>query len=907
MIRSIFCLVAAAAILASHPVARAAETEESLVSVLQSQAPTPEKWVAARSLAVIATTNSISKLAALLNEEPLSDLARYVLEPMPDPAADAALRAALTQTKGQALEGIITSIGVRRDSQAVALLNPFLTNADPTLVRCAAAALGKIGGGDAAKCLNDAIGQSPENLRYVFFARMIECADQTLAAGKKAEAHEQFDWIARAKAPLDIHDAAIRGLILSEEAEGLKRLPDELKLETTMVIRMVQTELPDPAVSSLLAESLNQPLMPDRRQQVILALGGRRDEFAVKALLQLAQGTNKVDRLTALRTMGSNPAFVSLLSSLASDPDTEVSGAARESLASIPSPEADAAILKMFDSAATRSAAIALSSRRSLAAALPKLFEIAQSGNAAESSAALAVTGELVTEKEIPTLLALISQTNIDLTVLERALVQVDSRGGHPDFIAESLGGKLQESSPAVQMVLLRVLGENGSSKALGAVRGVLSWKNADVKHAAIRVLAAWRSPEEAPDLLEQSRTLSDPAERQLCIQGGLRLISSEELTAGERFDLCLKARPLLTGPEEKKMFLSALGGTGFPGAAELLPGFLDDPATRSEAAAAILTVSGRVLTQTNHLGVARLKLPLTKVVELSGDAEKVKKAQELLAKVEASPMPPAVHLADYPFFPFCIDWHDSLKRNFTEQAVMLQQLGYVGVGHIWLDGVAERLASLDKAGLKLFQITMVVDVSPGKQAFDPKFKDVLALVNGRHVQFDLIFNGMPASDVSVDAHAVEILNQMSDLAKDTDAQLLLYPHQASWIERIEDAVRVADKVNRPNVGVMFNLCHWLRVDSRRDYKPILEKAMPRLWAISISGADVQDPAPGWDHYIQPLDSGSFEMGPFLKTLRQLGYKGPIGLQCFGIGGDTMEHLERSQGAWRRISVSLND
>ena len=38
-------------------------------------------------------------------------------------------------------------------------------------------------------------------------------------------------------------------------------------------------------------------------------------------------------------------------------------------------------------------------------------------------------------------------------------------------------------------------------------------------------------------------------------------------------------------------------------------------------------------------------------------------------------------------------------------------------------------------------------------------------------------------------------------------------------MERIEDAVRVADKVDRPNVGVMFNLCHWLRVSKDRDYK----------------------------------------------------------------------------------------
>jgi sugar phosphate isomerase/epimerase len=266
----------------------------------------------------------------------------------------------------------------------------------------------------------------------------------------------------------------------------------------------------------------------------------------------------------------------------------------------------------------------------------------------------------------------------------------------------------------------------------------------------------------------------------------------------------------------------------------------------------------------------------------------------------------PAPRLKDYPFFPFCIDWHDSKKRNFQEQAVMLKELGYEGVGHIWLDKVDERLKTLDEAGLKLFQITMTIDVDPAKPPYDPKFREVLGLVKGRHVQFCILTNGAKPSDASADPRGVEVLREMSALAKDSGAQLLLYPHVGSWIERIEDSVRVADKVDRPNVGVMFNLCHWLRVDPQRDYRRLLAQAMPRLWAISLNGADERDDKPGWDHYIQPLDKGDFEIGKFLKTLKELGFKGPIGLQCYGIGGDTRDHLARSMAAWRKLSHELN-
>ena len=260
-----------------------------------------------------------------------------------------------------------------------------------------------------------------------------------------------------------------------------------------------------------------------------------------------------------------------------------------------------------------------------------------------------------------------------------------------------------------------------------------------------------------------------------------------------------------------------------------------------------------------------------------------------------------------FAFFPFCIDWHDAKKRSYAEQAEMLKDLGYAGVGHVWLDGVADRLKTLDEKGLRLFQITMEVNVGAGKPPYDARFKEVLGLLKGRHVQFDLLVNGAKSSDPAFDARAVEILREMSNLARASGAQLLLYPHVSSWIERIEDCVRVADKVDRPNVGIMFNLCHWLRVDKQRDYKPLLKQAMPRLWAVSINGADEWDTNPGWEHYIQPLDKGSFDVAGLLKTLKALGFKGPVGLQCYGIGGDAREHLARSMAAWHKLEGSLKD
>lgn len=251
------------------------------------------------------------------------------------------------------------------------------------------------------------------------------------------------------------------------------------------------------------------------------------------------------------------------------------------------------------------------------------------------------------------------------------------------------------------------------------------------------------------------------------------------------------------------------------------------------------------------------------------------------------------------------MDTHDAKKRNLEQQAAMLKELGYDGVGHLWLDKIPERLQTLDAAGLRLFQITIAVDIAPGKPSYDARLKEVMPLLKGRHVQFVLLMNGGKPSDPAGDERAVEIVRKMADLAKESDAQVLLYPHTANWLERIEDAVRVADKVDRPNVGVMFNLCHWLRVSKDRDYKPLLQRAMTRLMAVSVNGADEFDEHPGWAHYIQPLGHGSFDVFALLQTLRQLGYTGPVGLQCFGIPGDARDHLSESMKAWKDYSRRL--
>ena len=261
-----------------------------------------------------------------------------------------------------------------------------------------------------------------------------------------------------------------------------------------------------------------------------------------------------------------------------------------------------------------------------------------------------------------------------------------------------------------------------------------------------------------------------------------------------------------------------------------------------------------------------------------------------------------------WPFFAFDIEVHDERKRTLAEQAQLLKELGYDGAGHLWLDQAAERLATLEDCGLRLFQIYVKLNITPGhEKPYDPKLKEVLPKLKGRNVMLAVLSEGGKPSDESGDPRAVELLREIADMAAPYGVRVALYHHVRAWLERFEDNLRVAKKVDRANVGAMFNLCHWSKVGDEAALPGVLRSGLPQLMAVSINGMDkVADIQAGKGNWIQPLGSGSFDMYGFLKMLGGVGYRGPIGLQCWGIKGDARVHLTQSIGAWKELCTRLN-
>ena len=131
--------------------------ERSLIEILQSDAPKQEKALTCKRLAVHGTKHAVDALEPLLADPQLASWARIALEAIPDRAAGEALQRMLPQVDGRLRVGVIHSIGVRRDADAVEVLADALQGVDAETASAAAVALGQIAGPAATEVLENAL------------------------------------------------------------------------------------------------------------------------------------------------------------------------------------------------------------------------------------------------------------------------------------------------------------------------------------------------------------------------------------------------------------------------------------------------------------------------------------------------------------------------------------------------------------------------------------------------------------------------------------------------------------------------------------------------------------------------------------------------------------------------------
>jgi HEAT repeat protein len=170
-----------------------------------------QKAIACKKLASVGGKDAVPPMAALLNHPQLACYARFGLEPNPDPSVDDALRAALPKLKGRLQVGVIHSIGVRKDAKALDALTKLIDAPDAEVAGAASAAVGMIGGLQASKVLQAALGRTKPPVFPVLARACLLCAEGLLA-NSRPRALELYTQLSATTMPGPVRLAALRVL-----------------------------------------------------------------------------------------------------------------------------------------------------------------------------------------------------------------------------------------------------------------------------------------------------------------------------------------------------------------------------------------------------------------------------------------------------------------------------------------------------------------------------------------------------------------------------------------------------------------------------------------------------------------------------------------------------------------------
>lgn len=578
------------------------DIESRLLAVLKSPDTTKDtKRYICRWLGIVGSAECIPAVAELLTDADLSHPARTALEPKADRAAGAALRSALPKVKGKHLAGVISSIGVRRDPEAVDALSRLAGDADPTVAGAAISALGAIGTVRAAAALNEV--HVPASLSRAHARAQIAVAGHLAVAGEKdlASASYMQQTGARDKA---IRLAAIKGRIECMPPGEVNKIVSDAVQHEDGAARAAAIaaflESSDKAMKDAVA--LHMPTMNPAGQLVLLrVLADRPDVAARPAVLKVLQSAGDVEiRVAALECLvrHGEAADVSMIVRLAHAKPEAVADAARKVLQRMGKPGVDEALAKLIESpdAADRAVVLAVLADRRVEAALPVLVRLLSGSDAAMAAEAAKGLGVLGKSEQLTALAALLihPQSDVLRSAAEEAIKAICARSSDKQGAAKALLAAMDKAAtPAARSSVVRLLAYTRGKEALNAVRNLIEDRNEEVRETAVRTLVAWPEATAVPYLINLAKTTQKPAHAVLALRDGcLRLANLKEVPLAERLSIYRSVLEVAKRTEEKKQAVAGLAQLPSLGSLELLQGCTKDASLASDATLATIRLA---------------------------------------------------------------------------------------------------------------------------------------------------------------------------------------------------------------------------------------------------------------------------------------------------------------------------
>jgi hypothetical protein len=159
--------------------------ERQLAKLLESDPPFACKQFVCRQLWIIGTDRSVPALGKMLldPDERIVEMACCALSRRPSPAADAALRGALSKARGKALAAIVRLLGERGDAQSAEAIGGLAASPDAAVADAAIAALSALATDRAATALAELRKAADPARRAAASHASLRCAQELAARG----------------------------------------------------------------------------------------------------------------------------------------------------------------------------------------------------------------------------------------------------------------------------------------------------------------------------------------------------------------------------------------------------------------------------------------------------------------------------------------------------------------------------------------------------------------------------------------------------------------------------------------------------------------------------------------------------------------------------------------------------
>jgi sugar phosphate isomerase/epimerase len=241
---------------------------------------------------------------------------------------------------------------------------------------------------------------------------------------------------------------------------------------------------------------------------------------------------------------------------------------------------------------------------------------------------------------------------------------------------------------------------------------------------------------------------------------------------------------------------------------------------------------------------------------------------------------------------------------TYEGQAALVKSLGYDGLAGHREEFYYDLRAAMDIVGLEMPEMYIAMNIEDGRITYHDELRNILTHSKNRDllVALHLHANEYTNNTEEGDRIFASGIQELADFAAPLNIQIAIYPHVNFYCETLEHAFSIATAADRENVGVVFNLSHLLKVEGESGWQEKAVKILPKLFMVSINGADTGETQDmGWDRLIQPLGEGTFDTYALVKFMKDQGYEGKFGLQCYNIKQDCEKALQKSINTWREF------